>query len=222
MVIAICGAPSQTSRFAHTTRVVGIVTKAIGGLKAGDAIGLRGPFGTGWPFNKAVGHDVILVAGGIGLAPLRPAIYDLVAHRTRYGRIILLYGTRSPEDLLYRRELEHWRGRFDLEVSVTVDRAISGWRGHVGVVTTLIRRAPVDSSNTVAMVCGPEVMMRFSSAELQKRGVLASNMFVSIERNMKCAVGFCGRCQLGPWFVCKSGPVLRYDAIAPWMDVREV
>jgi NAD(P)H-flavin reductase len=171
---------------------------------------------------EAEGNDVVIVAGGIGLAPLRPALYSLLARREKYGRVVLLYGARTPTDILYRRELEQWRARFDLEVYATVDRAMSGWRGNVGVVTALVPRAPFDALNTVAMVCGPEVMMRFTVLELQKRGVAADSIFLSLERNMKCAVGFCGHCQLGPVFVCKDGPVFRYDRVKDWLARWEV
>lgn len=164
----------------------------------------------------------MIVAGGIGLAPLRPALYHLMAQREHFRKIVLLYGTRSPDDILYRRELEHWRGKFDLEVQVTVDRAASSWRGNVGVVTTMIPRAPFDPSNTVAFICGPEVMMRFTVMTLQKRGVSAEHIYLSMERNMKCGIGFCGHCQYGPTFVCKDGPVYRLDRIEPILGKAEI
>ena len=162
------------------------------------------------------------MAGGLGLAPLRPALYHVLAQREQYGKVVLLYGTRTPEDLLYRRQLERWRARFDLEVLVTVDRATSAWRGSVGVVTKLIARAPFDPPETVAMLCGPEVMMRFTIMALQQRGVAEDHIFVSMERNMKCAIGLCGHCQFGPTFLCKDGPVLCYDRIKQWFGQREV
>jgi len=206
----------------HTTRVVGAVTKAMGALKRGDLIGVRGPFGSCWPVAEEAGRDFLIVAGGIGLAPLRPALYDLMKQREKYRKIVLLYGARTPEDILYRHELERWRGKFDLEIQVTVDRGASGWRGNVGVVTTLVGRAPFDPSNTVALVCGPEVMMRFAVMELQKRGVVPRRIFLSMERNMKCAVGFCGHCQYGPTFICKDGPVFRFDQIEPIFGKAEI
>lgn len=220
--ISISGSPRQPQHFIHTTRVVGAVTKALCGLKRGAAVGVRGPFGSAWPLREAEGHDVVIVAGGIGLAPLRPAVLELMAHRDRYGRIALLYGTRSPEDMLFRKELERWRGRFDLEVHVTVDRATAEWRGHVGVVTALFHRATFDPSNTMAMMCGPEVMMRFSARELIKRGATVDRIFASMERNMKCAIGTCGHCQFGPMFICKNGPVLPYSALHSWIEWREI
>jgi NAD(P)H-flavin reductase len=220
--ISICGDPDDPRLLRHTTREVGPVTRAMRQLRPGDMLGVRGPFGSRWPVEEAWGSDVVIVAGGIGLAPLRPALYHILSRRERYGRVVLLYGARTPADILYRRELEHWRARFDLEIYATVDRAMSGWRGNVGVVTSLIGRAPFDRLNTIALVCGPELMMRFTVAELLKRGVRADAIHVSMERNMKCAVGFCGHCQWGPAFICKDGPVFRFDRIADWFPRWEI
>lgn len=220
--LSISSNPSDLPLLQHTTRAVGTVTKAMQRLGRGAMVGVRGPFGTHWPIEEAVGRNVVIVAGGIGLAPLRPALYQLIAQREKYQRVVLLYGTRSPEDILYRRELEHWRCRFDLEIQVTVDRAASSWRGSVGVVTTLIGRSPVDPLNTIAMVCGPEVMMRFTVMELQKRGVTAERIHLSMERNMKCGIGLCGHCQYGPAFVCKDGPVFRLDRIETILGKAEI
>jgi len=220
--ISISGDPTRPEELLHTTRVVGTVTRALYGLKPGDTMGVRGPFGTAWPLSLAEGNDVVFVAGGIGLAPIRPALYHVLANRERYGKVVLLYGARTPQDMLYRRELEKWSGHLDMEVFVTVDRAESGWRGNVGVVTTLIRRAPFDRLNTIAMVCGPEIMMHFTILELMNRGVDEQRIHLSMERNMKCAVGFCGHCQFGPHFVCKDGPVFRYDKVKPWLEHREI
>ena len=177
--ISISSDPDDAPLLKHTTRVVGTVTKAMRRLKRGEIMGIRGPFGTHWPVEEATGRDVVIVAGGIGLAPLRPALYRLMVEREKFHKIVLLYGTRTPEDMLYRHELEQWRGKFDLEIQVTVDRAASSWRGNVGVVTTMIPRAPFDPSNTFAMVCGPEVMMRFTVMELLKRGVATERTYLS-------------------------------------------
>ncbi len=220
--ISISGDPTRPGALVHTTRAVGTVTRALKRLRPGDLIGIRGPFGSAWPVQEAEGADVVIVAGGIGLAPLRPVMYTVLARREKYGRIVLMYGTRTPEDILFRRELETWRGKFDLDVYVTVDRAMGRWRGHVGVVTTLIRKATFDPHSTVAMVCGPEIMMRYSVLELHRRGVPLSAVYISMERNMKCAVGFCGHCQFGPHFICKDGPVFRYDRVQNIFLVREV
>jgi NAD(P)H-flavin reductase len=219
--ISVSGDPWQPKTLVHTTRAVGAVTMALRKLKRSDTVGVRGPFGAGWPVEEAAGSDVVLVAGGIGLAPLRPAMYRILASRERYGNVALLYGTRTPQDILFRRELERWRARLDVDVHVTVDRASGRWSGRVGVVTTTIQRAGFDPANTVALVCGPEVMMRFTALELRKRGVAESNIHLSMERNMKCAIGFCGHCQLGPNFICKDGPVFRWDRVKSWMGMRE-
>lgn len=220
--ISISGNPEEASPLIHTTRVVGTVTRAMGKLKAGDVLGVRGPYGSGWPVDVAKGRDVVIVAGGLGLAPLRPLIYHLLAHRSDYGEIALLYGTRTPQDRLFRPQLRSWGARRDLQAHVTVDRAVGRWRGNVGVVTKLIAHAPFDPSNTVAYVCGPEVMMRFTLQELQRRGVPQERIHLSLERNMKCAIGFCGHCQYGPTFVCKDGPVFRYDQVKSLLNVREL
>ncbi len=220
--ISISGDATNRDTMVHTIRAVGAVTRGLCALKRGQAVGLRGPFGTAWPVAKGREQDVVVVAGGIGLAPLRPAIYHLLAQRQHYGRIAILYGARGPLDLLYQRELEQWRGRFDLDVQVTVDHATSGWHGHVGVVTTLVKRVDFDPLHTVAMTCGPEIMMRFVVRSLTERGVAPKNIHLSMERNMKCAIGLCGHCQLGPTFICKDGPVFALPRIAPLWDVREM
>ncbi|MEP2774495.1 MAG: FAD/NAD(P)-binding protein [Luteolibacter sp.] len=220
--ISISGNPEEASSLIHTTRAVGTVTRAMRKLKAGDVLGVRGPYGSGWPVEEVKGRDVVIVAGGLGLAPLRPLIYHLLAHRSDYGEIALLYGTRTPQDRLFRPELRGWIARRDLQAHVTVDRAVGRWRGNVGVVTKLISHAPFDPSNTVAFVCGPEVMMRFTLQELQRRGVTPERIHLSLERNMKCAIGFCGHCQYGSAFVCKDGPVFRYDRVKSMLNVREL
>lgn len=220
--ISMSGDCASSLPIVHTVRVAGAVTRAICGLEPGSTVGVRGPFGTAWPVAEAEGYDVLVIAGGIGLAPLRPVVYHLLENRARYGRVALLYGARSPRELLYRSEVESWRGRFDLDVEATVDLASDDWRGRVGVVTTLIERAEFDPDNTVAMICGPEIMMRFSVRELQRQGVDSDDIYVSMERNMKCAIGFCGHCQYGASFVCKDGPVFPYSRIAALQEVREV
>jgi NAD(P)H-flavin reductase len=206
----------------HTVRAVGAVTEALCALVPGAAVGIRGPYGVGWPMALAEGRDVVVVAGGIGLAPVRPVIYQLLANRERYGDVTILYGGRSPEELLYVEELERWRSRFDVTLDVTVDTAPAGWHGRVGVVTTLISRATFDPGNAIAMMCGPEVMMRFVAGALRDRGMPDDSIWLSLERSMKCAVGHCGHCQLGPLFVCKDGPVARLDRVERLLGVREL
>lgn len=220
--ISISGDPHRPEAITHTTRVVGLVTWGMKKRRRGAFLGIRGPFGTPWPMDLAEGNDVVIVAGGIGLAPLRPAILDILARRDRFGKFVLLYGTRGPSDILYSRQLEEWRARFDFDVHVTVDRAIGPWKGNVGVVTTLIPRIHVDPANTVAMMCGPEVMMRFVTMDLLKLGVPEDRIFVSMERNMKCGTGHCGHCQFGPYFVCRDGPVFAYSAVRHLLGIREI
>ena len=220
--ISISGDSNKRRPLVHTTRAVGTVSKAMRDLKPDDIIGVRGPFGSSWPVKQAEGNDVVIAAGGIGLAPLRSVMYHIISHREKYGKAVLLYGARTPADILYRRELELWRAHFDLEVYVTVDRATGSWRGSVGVVTRLIPRAPFDPQNTIAMVCGPEIMMRYTVAEFEKRGVAKENIYVSMERNMKCAIGMCGHCQYGPNFVCKDGPVFPYNKIESLLTKWEI
>lgn len=220
--ISISGDAGRPGVLVHTTRAVGPVTRAMVKLRRDEWLGVRGPFGVPWPVAEAEGGDVLLVAGGIGLAPLRPVVYHLLAHRRRFGRVALLYGTRSPGDILYPRELERWRSRFDLQVEITVDRAGREWLGNVGLVTALLPRVRLDPQGTVALLCGPEIMMRLTAAELQRRGLHPQRIHLSLERNMKCGVGLCGHCQLGPLLVCRDGPVIAAAMAGGWLERREV
>jgi NAD(P)H-flavin reductase len=218
--ISISGDPGRPDRLVHTVRAVGMVSAALCRLRRGQYAGVRGPFGSTWPLVEARGRDVLVVAGGVGLAPLRPVVYELCRHRGDYDRVTLLYGARAPGDLLFRRELARWRHQID--VLVMVDRAAAGWTGDVGVVGSLLPHAAFDPAGAVAMVCGPEVMMRFALADLRRLGLPEAATWISMERNMHCAVGLCGHCQLGPAFVCRDGPVFRADAIAWALGVKEV
>jgi NAD(P)H-flavin reductase len=220
--ISISGDPEKPEQLVHTIRAVGNVTNLLKKYQSGDIVGVRGPYGTPWPVAAAEGLDIVIVAGGLGLAPLRPVIYQVLAHRKRYGNFELVYGARSPQEMLFRRELERWRGRFDMRVHVTLDRAGPQWLGNVGVVTDLISHARFDPMQTAAFVCGPGVMMHFSIQELTRLGLKPKDIFVSLERNMQCGLGLCGHCQLGPVFVCKDGPVFSYERIGNWLDRREV
>jgi len=220
--ISISGQPFQMDCLVYTVRSVGQATHALVSRKAGDGIGVRGPFGTGWPIDKARGRDVIIVAGGIGLAPLRPVIYHVLGNRKQYGRLVVLYGSRSPRDLLYRKELSSWARQPDTHVLVTVDYGGLSWRGHVGVVTTLFKYARLQPEKSVAMVCGPEIMMRFVARELEMLGLKRDDVYISMERNMKCAVGFCGHCQYGPHFICKDGPIFPYEQLRPLLEKYEL
>lgn len=220
--ISISSDSHKSKTLLHTIRAVGTVSKAMEKLKRGDQLGVRGPYGSPWPLDEVHGRDIVMIAGGIGLAPLRSAIYEIFSRRQDYGKITLLYGTRSPEDVIYETEVEKWESEFDIDVHITVDHAIGNWRRQVGVVTTLIPKAEFDPSNTTAFICGPEIMMRFSAIELENLGVKSEKIFVSMERNMKCAVGFCGRCQFGPNFVCKDGPVIPYSRVKGLLGIWEI
>lgn len=220
--ISISGNPAESGQLTYTVRSVGQATHALVSRKAGEEIGMRGPFGAGWPLEAARGRDVIAVAGGIGLAPLRPMIYHVLQNRKDYGRLMVLYGARSPRDLLYRKELAAWARLPDTQVLVTVDYGGLRWHGHVGVVTTLFRYARLQPARSMVMICGPEIMMRFVTRELENHGVRREDIYLSMERNMKCAVGLCGHCQYGPHFICREGPVFPYRAIRPLLEKHEL
>jgi len=219
--ISISGPQGPGGELVHTVQSLGPTSKALFSAMPGTCIGVRGPYGTGWPLDAAVGKDVILAAGGLGLPPLRPLLYRMLAERERFGRIEVVYGARTPKHLVFYDELQSWRGRTDLRFQVTVDAAGRDWYGDVGVVTTRIPDARFEPAQTVAFVCGPEVMMRFTVQALLQRGVGPDAIYLSMERNMKCAVGLCGHCQFGPSFVCRDGPVFSYRRIGPYLSVRE-
>jgi len=219
--IAISVSGARDGHVLHTTREVGLVTRALGELPAGATIGVRGPFGTPWPLDAAQGRDVVFVAGGIGLAPLRAAIEAVLAAPGRYGRKVLFLGARTPDDILYGADLEGYAAR-GLDVHVIVDRATGAWTGPVGVVTKLIDQGGFSGANATAFVCGPEVMMRFAATALRRQGLTEADIYLSMERNMKCATGFCGHCQWGPNFVCRDGPVFRFDRIGPLLQLSEI
>lgn len=220
--ISISSDPARSDLVLHTIRDVGAVTHALCDLRAGRQVGVRGPYGSHWPLEQAEGGDLVIVAGGIGLPPLRPAIYAALARRDSFRRIVLLYGARTPADLLFTTELAAWRSRFDLTVEATVDSAGRGWRGNVGVVPELIGRAAFDPAETTAFMVGPEIMMRFAARALLAAGVPDDRVFLSMERNMQCGVAMCGHCQFGPYLICRDGPVLSHRQLARWMSPREV
>ncbi len=210
--ISIASSRSERS-VKHTIRSVGTVTTLISRLKVGEVVGLRGPFGTPWPLEGAYGKELMIVAGGLGLAPLRPVILEALASAHRFKGVKVLYGARTPKDLLYKYEHAGWSNREGAELLVTVDRAEEGWSKNVGVVTTLFRQVDVLAEDAVAFVCGPEVMMKFTVQELLRRRVPQDNIVVSLERHMSCGVGTCGHCQMGPVFICKDGPVFAYPKV---------
>ncbi len=220
--ISVSGDPAHPEKLVHTVRSAGKVTAALVAATPGAAIGIRGPYGKGWPLEAAKGKDVILVAGGLGLPPLRPVLLELFRHRERYGRIEVIYGARTPRDLVYYRQIQEWRGRSDLRFQTTVDAAGRDWYGDVGLVTARVPDVRVDPAQTVAFLCGPEVMMKFTAQALTAKGVGESSIYVSLERNMKCAIGLCGHCQFGPEFICRDGPVFRYQDVARFLSVREI
>jgi NAD(P)H-flavin reductase len=219
IAISLCaGTSGQT--WDHTIRVAGNVTRKLSSLPTGASLGLRGPFGASWPLEECRGANVILVAGGIGLAPLRPAVQSLLDRKSAYGGKTLLIGARTPSGLLYHSEYQSWSAG-GVDVQVTVDRSAPDWLGNVGVVPLLLDRLhPWSAADSVLFTCGPEVMMRYTVRSALARGLRKEQIWVSLERNMQCAVGFCGHCQLGPSFVCKDGPVFRYDKIEPFLNVN--
>ena len=212
--ISVSGAATALDPLRCTVRAVGSVSSTLCATAPGDLVGLRGPYGSKWPLADAVAGDVVIVAGGLGLAPLRPAIHHVLAHRNEYERVIVCYGGRSSSEMLFVPELEEWRGRFDI--------AGPNWHGKVGVVTKLVELAAFDPENTIAMMCGPEVMLRFAALTLLQRGVAKERVYISMERNMHCAIAQCGHCQFGPLFMCREGPVQRYDLVEPWLKVKEL
>jgi NAD(P)H-flavin reductase len=218
--ISVSGPPFTAGPVILTVRAVGAVSRAICAAEPDAILGLRGPFGNAWPVDAAKGGDVVVVAGGIGLAPLRPVVLRALEQRGDYGTVSVVYGARTPGDLLYTGQLAEWTGVAD--VATTVDTAGADWRGSVGVVTKLLGAARFRPDATTAFVCGPEIMMRFAAQALLEAGVPAPRIQVSMERHMDCGIGLCGHCQLGPMLICRDGPVYTWEQVAPWMEVREL
>jgi NAD(P)H-flavin reductase len=218
--ISISSDPDQPGVLAHTIRAAGNVTGALARRQPGDEVGVRGPYGSSWPLEACRGQDLVIACGGVGLAPLRPAIYHVLHHRRDFGRVMLLYGARGPGDLLFADEFDAWRAG-DIEVEVTVDIGDSDWRGNIGVVPVLFYRLRLNAPRTRLLTCGPEIMIRYVIFEALARRLQPEHIILSMERNMSCAVGLCGRCQLGPAFVCKDGPVFTYRQLAPYLHVEE-
>jgi anaerobic sulfite reductase subunit B len=220
VAISISGDPAHGGEWVHTVRSLGLATQALAGAVPGTLVAVRGPYGRGWPVDQARGKDVVVVAGGVGLAPVRPLILELLRHRDRFGRLEVIYGARTPQDLLYASDLAAWRARTDARFQVTVDAAGRDWYGDVGLVTQRIPDARFEGKGTVAYLCGPEIMMRLTAEALEARGIPLDAIWVSLERTMQCGVGLCGHCQLGPYLLCRDGPVLPYRDLAPLMRVR--
>jgi NAD(P)H-flavin reductase len=220
--ISISSSPYKPRKIIHTIHKIGSVTSALSKLKKGSYVGIRGPFGSSWPLVESKGKDVCILAGGIGLAPLRPVVYSLIKNKKNYRNITILYGARTPQDILYRVELEQWSKLDGVQVEVTVDRGDQSWKGNIGFAANLLSYVKLDNKNTITMVCGPEIMMKYSIEELIGKGTPEENIFLSLERNMKCAVGFCGHCQYGPQFICKDGPVFNYPVIKYLFEKKEI
>ena len=222
VAISMSGNPAEANRIVHTIRAVGAISRALAHAQINAQVGIRGPYGNCWPLDEATGRDVLIVAGGLGLAPLRPALYHLLNERERYGRIALIYGSRSPTELLYADELELWNKNADIDVHIIVDHADKSWHGNVGLVTRLIPNLQLDWSNASSFLCGPEIMMRSTAISLLGKGMTAARIYLSMERNMKCAIALCGHCQYGPHFVCKDGPIFSFQKIRQLLSLREI
>ena len=218
--IGISGHGRTDQTWFYTVRVAGNTTRGLAQLRPGDTLGLRGPFGSCWPIDQCRNADVVLVAGGMGLPPLRPVIDEILHSRQLFGRVTLIYGARTPDTLIYSAQYEAWK-LGGIDVQTTVDQAQLSWTGNVGVVPLLVDRlAPFDPRRTVMMICGPEVMVQYTVRSAVARGMSTEQIWTSLERNMQCAIGLCGHCQLGPAFLCKDGPVFRYDRVAAWLNVE--
>ena len=210
--ISVCSSPTQTETFELCVRAAGNVTKALHRLEAGDWVGIRGPYGHGFPVEEMVGKDILIIAGGIGLPPLRPLINLVLENREQYGRLIIVYGARLPKELLFKDELDSWADRGDVELYVIVEQPDDDWPGPVGVVTVPLRDIDIEPAQTVvAAAVGPPVMYRFVAFELLGKNIAAENIYFSLERRMKCGVGKCGHCQLNNLYVCVDGPVFCYS-----------
>ncbi len=220
--ISLSSDPDHPETLEHTIRVVGSVTRALEEIGQGGVVGLRGPFGRGWPVDRLQGGDVVMVAGGIGLAPMRPLVYWLRKNRDRFRRVVLLFGCRSPDDRIYVDELEQWQSDEVIDVLVTVDNATGGWVGPVGVVTNLLQRVRVNADRTTVMVCGPRVLNRVAAWSFLQSHVPPGQVYLSLERNMNCGYAQCGHCQMGSKFVCKDGPVFAFSEIADIFGSEEI
>ncbi len=218
--ISVASSPVDLPTVWHTVRFVGNVTRAFSQLKAGDVVGLRGPFGQPWPLRQLEGKDLFIACGGIGLPPLRPVLYHVMQNRAKYGKVTLLYGARTPNELMYTAEHDAWR-KADIAVEVTVDRGDGGWTGRVGVVPMYFYNFRIDPKTTAVLTCGPEIMIRYVIFEALARRVPVDDIYVSLERNMKCGQGSCGHCQVGPYFVCKDGPVFPFRDLQPYFNLEE-
>lgn len=205
---------NRTETLDFTIMSAGRVTKLIHQAKAGDVVGVRGPYGTQYPLDKFRGKEVFIVGGGVGLAPLRALLYALFNDVSEYKKIILRYGARSPKDIVYKNEIDSWKGKGGhVDIGVTCDVGDGSWKGNVGLVTTILKTEGLDINNAVTIVCGPPIMMKFATFKLLDLGFKDSQIYLSMEKNMSCGIGKCGHCRIGPYYACKDGPVFSYDKI---------
>ena len=211
--ISISSSPFDKDSIGVCIRRVGDVTSAIHRLEIGSYLGIRGPLGNGFPIEELKGKDILFIAGGLGLAPLRSMIYYVLEKRHDFGRVIILYGTKTPEEILFRDEMETWNKREDIELTVTINRPDKNWLGKTGVVTRLIPFLKLDPQDTYALVVGPPVMYKYALLELQEKRIPATNIILSLERRMKCGVGKCGHCQVNGVYVCLDGPKFSYQTL---------
>lgn len=223
IAMSISGIPSSVDgTIAHTIRSVGAVSKALHDAEVGTVVGVRGPFGTDWGLESCAGRDLVIVAGGCGLAPLRPVIVQALEQRSSFNRLVVVAGARTPEQFLFRAEAATWAQSPLLDAELIVDTAQSDWAWRVGLVTDPLRQLTLDPRRTTALICGPEPMMRFSALALMEHGMAANDIRVSLERNMQCGIGWCGHCQLGQLLLCRDGPIVGYDVAAPLLEIKEL
>lgn len=222
VAISISGDQNKTDKLVHTIRNVGTVTNRISNLKKNDVLGVRGPFGSSWKIENFHQKDIFIIAGGLGLAPVRPIIYYIINNRNKFNKVTILYGTKKPSEIIFEKELHKWKSKFDIDLKIIVDKPDSNWKGNTGLITTLIKDLNIDPNKSIAMICGPEIMMKFSAIEMENKGVNPQNIYLSMERNMKCAIGLCGHCQYGSKFICKDGPVFSYLEIKHLLDIWEL
>jgi NAD(P)H-flavin reductase len=220
IAISVSGGEPDGGLLEHTIRAVGAVSTALHDAAVGDVVGVRGPFGVGW--DLVADRDLVIVSGGVGLAPLRPVVCAVLAARHRFGRVVLVIGARTPEDILFRDEVRAWARGHSIQVIQTVDTPAARWHGRVGFVTEPLAALAVDPGRTTALLCGPEPMMRFCARTLLRKGMSPGDIQVSLERNMQCGIGLCGHCQLGPLLVCLDGPVVAYSRVDELLPVREL
>jgi len=211
--------PSKTDKIDITIMKVGKVTSRLHSLNKTEVLGIRGPYGRGYPLDNFKGKEIFIVGGGVGLAPLRSLIFALLNEKSKYKKIILRYGARTPEDIIYKSLVRQWQNSKDVDVKLTVDRADSSWKENIGVVTTILSKNDVDITNAVGVVCGPPIMMKFATLKLLEMGFQDSQIFLSMEKNMSCGFGKCGHCRIGNYYCCKDGPVFTYKEIKDFPEI---